>query len=120
MADKKILSVLEALYRATEKGKVAWEIAASDNVFRAQIDDGGVRIECRASAPNAKYVVEGNPPAFSVWIVNAQNRVVEAFAFEPNEPGHGLLEKLFPLARKTAMNGDQVLDKMLAALEAKR
>jgi hypothetical protein len=119
MADKKILSVLDALYRATEKGKVAWEIAASENVFRAQIDDGGVRIECRAPTPT-EYVFKDNPSAFSVWIVNAQNRVVEAFDFEPNEPGHGLLERLFPLARKTAMNGEQVLDKMLAALEAKR
>lgn len=120
MANKKIVALLEALYRATEKGRVAWEIAASENVFRAQIDDEGVRIECRAPAPRKDNLVcQGMPSGYSVWVVNAQNRVVEAFDFEPGEPGHALLERLFPLARKAAMKGDQVLDKLLAALESR-
>jgi hypothetical protein len=119
MANKKIVALLEALYRATEKGNVAWEIAASEKVFRAQIDEEGVRIACRASAPNDNLVCQGMPGGYSLWVVNAQNRVVEAFDFELGEPGRDLLEKLFPLARKAAMNGDQVLDKMLAALESR-
>src|SRR5438067_1295764 len=118
MADSKIMALLEALLRATEKRQVAWEIATSENAFRARIGDGGIRIERRAPARNQTHHIEGNPEAFSVWIVNSENQVLDAFDFEPLQPGHSLLTKLFPLVRKTALKTDQVVDSMLATLES--
>jgi hypothetical protein len=120
MAENKIMALLEALSRATERGQVPWEIAPSENVFRAPIGDGGIRIERRAPSPSLPYITQGERPgAYSLWVVNSQNQVVDAFDFEPGTPGHALLEKLFPLVRKAALKVDQVLDRMLAALESK-
>src|SRR6266404_3150936 len=121
MAEGKIMTLLEALFRATERGQVAWEIAPSENVFRARIGEGGIRIERRMPSPSLPYTTHGgDPDAYSLWFVNSQNQVVDALDVEPGQPAHDLLERLFPLVRTQALQGDQALDKMLATLQSKQ
>src|SRR6516165_7759950 len=113
MADSKIIAVLEALLDATKKGEVVWEVGSAENVFRARFAGGGVGIECRIVQELDGRVFQQPVNVFSVWFVNAAHRVIDAHEFEPGQPGHMLLEALFPLARKSGLKVDQVLDNIL-------
>lgn len=116
MTAEKTLTLFKALRRATEDGRVTWEGTAAENVFRAWVGEGMVKIG-EYHAPPAD---DGEPGQtyYRAWVLNGRDEVVDAVEEWPSSTGFAALEPLFTLARRHARGADQVVDNMLRQLEA--
>lgn len=110
MKPDKLENLVRALIRQTEQGKVHWEATPSENIFRAWIGDGGVKIAqlCEPAPPD-----EGpGTTNYGFWVLNDNAEVVD----EIEQNGGLFLETLYRNARRNAKRADQVVENLLEAL----
>jgi hypothetical protein len=115
VVQEKMMSLIGELLQATEKGGVQWEGTPSENVFRAWIGDGCVKLkESRGLGDN------GTEDCVSLWVLNADDETVDRLELSPAQDGYAQLQQLFALARRKSRKADQVLDQMLKVLRSNK
>ena len=103
--------VLTGLVRRTTEGKLRWSRTIQDDRFATSVDAISVVIVQTLVDP-----YRGNE--YRLDIVDESGEVVESLGPEDTTvEQYGELERLFVLARRSALNIDSILQKLAEALE---
>jgi len=119
------LALVHALHKRTERGRVAWRYDSSQ-AFRAEFDDFSLRIRL---IPDPDYPDDPNY-ALELWsksdslvgermieeISNATLRPVMDHATPDGLSPYAVLAQVYDMARRQALNVNDVLDRVLATL----
>jgi hypothetical protein len=114
--DTKLIELIEAALKETERGKLEW-IAFDSESFRTRIGSGYLHIQ-RGSTEISDDGEHFSPRAtYAVQVSDSQGRVVAEEEMTEGFQGSGPFVRLFELARKSALATDRVLDEMLRTLQ---
>ena len=104
--------ILEGLIQRTADGKLQWRRSVRDDQFVASVDTISVVVQEWTS------LSLGSRPNYRLEILDENGQTVEVL-HHPNstEEQDGQMERLFVLARRSALNIDSVLQKLAESLE---
>lgn len=115
--DDTFWQLLKVAKRRTEEEKLIWR-AIDDETFHATIKQDTLRIgrewRSRSDDEGGEYSVA----IYTIWVLDAQSRVVEEAEVGPTQATYTLAEELFRTARKSALASDKVIEGMLSALSS--
>lgn len=103
MASKKFDILIDKLLRKTVDKTIHWHETASESAFRIALEDGLIRIE---RDKNSYY---------SAYLQNRKGRTLYQIGPLVNP---GPLSELFEAARESALGVDDILERMVAAVES--
>lgn len=109
----KLVQLLDALLKATQEGRVHWEVTASKEAFRASLGDGMVRIGI-IDHPLRRFNLPkeaARPEEFEAVLLDVSGREVDSVRQVPERPD--LLSELYNLARRDALKVDDLIDHLL-------
>ncbi|MBN9122027.1 MAG: hypothetical protein J0I06_23280 [Planctomycetes bacterium] len=113
--DTKLLELIEAAVKETERGRLEWTAFDSES-FRAKIGSGYLHIQ-RGSTEVSDDADRFYPRAtYSVQVSDAQGRVVSEDDVTEGFQGAAPFARLFVVARKSALASDRVIEDMLHLL----
>ena len=114
--DSKLANLISVVTQKTEQGKLAWKAFGSES-FRVRVGDGNLHLQ-RAFVP-VDETDSGQVNLYSIQVTDNLGRVVADATVNDRESivDLDLLERLFTVARSSALGGYQVIDTMLKALE---
>ena len=108
MASNKFVQLLEALKTGTENKRVLWQDLPDEEMFRAQVAGGMVRIG-KLESPN--------PKGYILWVMKGDGAIIGELEIRQGEEFFPLIDELYGLARLRARNGETVLDSMIRTLK---
>lgn len=113
MEKNKFLKLLSDLREATAQGRVQWQDTADEDMFRAGIGNGMVRVgESKEFDPE-----EVLPPStvYTAWLLDRKGQVADELKAYHGEE-YVTLSDLYRMARRLARNADDLLSNMLAEI----
>ena len=111
MASEKFEILLEKLLSKTQEKDIRWDETPNESAFRIPLGDGLVRIEYGADFDNEEYYV--------AYLQNRKGRTLDQIGpLYQGAATRGLLFDLFRAARVSALGVDDILEGMVADLEA--
>jgi|SRR5579885_3211806 hypothetical protein len=118
---EKVIQLLRLLLQETRANRVEWEFFSEDNMIRAKVGDGLLRIERQEGVrlEDISGRVLENATVYNIWVIDSKGAVCDEFVLTPLEPDYHSAKELFELARRKARNTNEVLDDMIRALTAR-
>jgi hypothetical protein len=106
MTRDKLIELLQGLKAATEQSKLQWQDLPDEEMFRAHVGSGMVRIGRSTVA---------NHQVFTLWVMSPTGAIAAQLDIWDNdiESDFKLIETVYSLARLAARGGDSLLDSML-------
>ena len=102
--------ILDGLIRRTTDGTLKWRRSVRDNQFVASVD--AISVVIQESDQGRIY------PDYRLEILDESGQTVEVLHHDNStEEQDGQMERLFVLARRSALNIDSVLQKLAESLE---
>jgi hypothetical protein len=108
MATNKMLELLGALKSGTEAHRVTWQDLPEEDMFRAHIGVGMVRLG-KAETPGTL--------GYKLWLMAPGGAIVGELEVNRGEPAYDLIEDVYMSARLAARGGEQLLDQMIQLLQ---
>ncbi len=111
-------SILDGLIRRTSDGKLRWSRAAEANQFVTAVDTIAVIVRRRDVHSSLR---DDAVAAFELEILDEKGTLIETFGSRgrpATSEQRGKLSRLHDLARYSALNVQQTLEKLAKALEA--
>jgi hypothetical protein len=106
MTDPKVLQLANSLHVATLSGRMKWQRVMDEPIFRAQVGDGHVKIDCHKESEFA-------PEEYSLSVLDNKAAVVES-ADLPVDIGRTLFDAI---ARSIKDRTDRFIDSMISSLD---
>jgi hypothetical protein len=121
--ETKLVTLLRLLQQQTNVGKVKWEYVDADDMIRASVGDGIVRIgwvegeDYDPHNPDGPLIRSGELH-LEVWLVDGRGRIVEQFPLASTTHEYELAKDLFePIKQNFKRNRtEQALDSMIRSL----
>jgi hypothetical protein len=107
MATGKLVQLLTALKLGTEKGRVQWQDLSDEDMFRAHVGGGMVRIG-RTEAPDRR--------GYKLWLLGYAGSIAGELEIYPGEPHYELIQDVYSSARLAARGGDRLVDSIIRIL----
>jgi hypothetical protein len=104
MTSDKIVELLKALKIGTETRRVLWEDLPDEEMFRAQVGIGFVRIGKTES---------GSKKGYALWLIDLNGGIAAEVEFFRGDPGFDLIEHVYTSARLAARNGEMIIDSII-------
>ena len=104
--------ILDGLIRRTMDGKLQWRRSVQDDRFVASVD--AISVVVREWTPRSS----GSRPSYRLEILDENGQTVEDLHYDNSTREQDeQMERLFVLARRSALNIDSVLQKLAESLE---
>ena len=119
---EKMMELLRLLLDQTRAGKVEWEYLADDEMVRASIGKGLVRIgrETGTITPDGGQALPATTVYYLVWVIGPNGGVTDDYIVTPLEPrNYEVVSQLYQTARTGARDSNQVLQTMIDVLSAR-
>ena len=111
------IDLLRRLKDRTSSGDVDWE-EAGESMFRAVLDSGMVRIREATTFISVDDVDDLVPKKeYTAWLLTPDARIVREVGFLPDDVGYDAVRDLFDVARRHAMDSDELIGRLLIELE---
>ena len=108
--------ILEGLVRRTTEGRLKWSRTVEKDRFISSVDAVSVAIVDAGYVLEADY--ETRRASYRLDILDEQGDVVDSLGFKDTTfEQQGQLERLYLLARRSALNVESVLEKLAKGLE---
>jgi hypothetical protein len=107
MATPKLVELLKALSKGTAGKQIWWEDLPDEEMFRAHVAGGMVRIGKSDSADLRGY---------TLWLIGPGGVIAGEFEIRENDPNYPLIEDVYTSARMSARGGDQLVDAIIRQL----
>ena len=120
--EEKITNLIDLLLEKTLEGKVSWESTANNETFLSSLGLYGISI--RRTVPQT--VTRGiaffgdSRPIYIVSFLDEEGKLFDSkVENSASSTGYEKLEELFTLARRSAHNVEESLDRLLQELESR-
>ena len=107
--------LMRLLASGTSRKSLQWQVTADEDAFRLASAAGNVRI---VRVEGFDRDAEETCVDRTLCVLNERGRTIEEYHPE-SAAERGLFDDLFVLARRSASNSDEVLDKLIGELQAK-
>lgn len=104
MANSKLARLLGALKTGTEANRVTWEDLPDEEMFRARVFGGLVRVG-QTDTPGAR--------GYKLWLIGAGGLIAGEFEVMAGEPEYELIRDVYNAARLAARGGDELIDNII-------
>lgn len=109
----KLEALLALLKNGTEARRLHWQTTPDANTFRVSLGTGLVRLW-----KNESYLATTPGGYYTLTILDHSGQLVDEYTPE-GEQERASLAELFGMARRSALNLDNILDEMLAELQSR-
>ena len=109
MAAEKFVQLLRALKRGTDEKRVVWEDLPDEEMFRAHVSGGMVRIGMSELSSTTRK-------GYTLWLIGPGGAIAAEVDFFPGESGYETIEDVYQSARLVARNGDWMVDNIIRTL----
>jgi hypothetical protein len=99
--------LIESLYEATLKERLAWEETPAEGVFRANLDYASIQFSKTAD----KYLLS---------LYNKHARFLEGFQLDANDKSFELAKKLYECVLRSPRRSEDVINRVISDLRARR
>jgi hypothetical protein len=103
MATDKMVQLLGALKAGTDNRQIIWQDLPEEEMFRAHIVGGMVRIGKSESGVNG----------YKLWLMVPGGAIAWEIGINAGEPYFDLIEDIYMSARLAARGGDALIDRIL-------
>jgi hypothetical protein len=117
---EKVIELLRLLLPQTRAGKVTWEYLADEEMIRARVGKGLLRIgrETGTLTPDRGPELH-DATYYPIWVIGPGGGITDEFVITPLEPtNYAIVAQLYQEARAKAQDSNQVLQSMIDALKA--
>jgi hypothetical protein len=104
MSTDKMIKIAERLLVKTKEGSISWEETEDEYCFQTSLTEYSIRIKGPKMA---------NPFGTSYFIKLLNQKGTELESISDKDAKPGLLEDLYSIARKNALNVDKAIDDIL-------
>lgn len=122
--DAKLEKIIELLKNLTEAGRLGWTDTPDEATFRASLESGSVRItkgRTNLFPTSGTAFITTVSPVDSYLLTILDGNGVPIEEFRPKEQKEvDALDNLYTLARRSALNTDNILDNIIQELDARK